>query len=59
MTDTILMLIKGGAQGYMIELTRYAFAAGAVTMSCGSVRAGPKTGASSCARPISANFSTK
>src|SRR4051812_38281699 len=32
MTDSIRMLIMGGAQGYMIELTRYLAAAGGVTV---------------------------
>ena len=32
MTDSIRTLIMGGAQGYMIELTRYLAAAGGVTV---------------------------
>lgn len=32
MTDWFLMLIMGGAEGYMIELTRYVLAAGGVTV---------------------------
>ena len=32
MTDSIRTLIMGGAQGYMIELTRYLAAAGGVTL---------------------------